>query len=407
MSLLDRVRTTRTTDASSRDPALWAPSIGSGMLAAAGSWLVLVLPALLVWVATAHTTVGWGDAVAIASAGWFLSHGSALAVGPASISVVPLGLWAIALVVTSRALGRLLDRTEAAAKGTTWPRLVQVRHLPGFALGYGALGAAAWLLTLAGPARPGPVGMVTVLAMPVLAALVCLVRRHITGRESPLVGDWLDRLPRWATRCIAPGLWGSALLLGLGTALVAVMLIARLSTVTGLYAALGAGVVGGLVLTLGQLVLLPNLAIWALAWLAGPGFSVSDGSAITVAGAHPGLMPMIPILGVLPTEGSWPRWLGLVLLLPVAAGALVAWRACASVARLSSWRTKLTVSAAGVAVSVAPVAVLAVLGTGAAGVERLRQVGPNPLALTAALLAELLLGALVYVAADQVRQRRR
>jgi hypothetical protein len=51
---------------------------------------------------------------------------------------------------------------------------------------------------------------------------------------------------------------------------------------------------------------LPNLAVWALAWLAGPGFQIADGSTITLAGAHPGLMPMIPVLGALPSDGHGP-----------------------------------------------------------------------------------------------------
>ena len=185
------------------------------------------------------------------------------------------------------------------------------------------------------------------------------------------------------------------------------MVVARFSTVSGLYAALGAGAFGGILLTLGQLLLLPNLSLWALAWVAGPGFSVSEGSAITLSGARPGLMPMVPVLGALPTEGTWSRWLGLVLLLPVAVGAVVAWRSCRGMARLSSWRSKLTISVASAAVSAGVMGGLTLLGSGAAGVERLRQVGPNPLAVTAALLAELLLGAVAYVAVDQLRLRRR
>ena len=71
-------------------------------------------------------------------------------------------------------------------------------------------------------------------------------------------------------------------------------------------------------------------------WIAGPGFGVADGSAITVSGGRPGLLPMIPLLGVLPMEGSWSRWLVLVLVLPVVVGFVVSRRACRSVARLAS-----------------------------------------------------------------------
>ena len=107
------------------------------------------------WVATAHTTVGWGDALGIASAGWFLGHGASVAVGELSLSLAPLGLWLLALLLTVRGARRLLDRTERSAPGTTWPRALVRQVVPGFVLGYAAAGLLAWLLTLAGPARPG------------------------------------------------------------------------------------------------------------------------------------------------------------------------------------------------------------------------------------------------------------
>jgi len=408
MSLLERVRPNRSSPSSGQplaEEGWWQPVL-SGAIAAAGSWLVLVLPALLVWATTPRSSVSWAQAVGVASAVWFLGHGDPLSVGATSVSVVPLGLWAIALAVTTRGVRRLLSRTEAAARGTTWPRLLARRHLPGFAVGYAGFAVAAWLLTLAGPARPRPVGVLVVLTVPVLATAGCLVRRHAAGEASPVVGDRLDRLPRWVARAIGPGVWGAAALLLLGTVLVAVMLVARMSTVTGLYAALAAGLLGGVALTLGQLLLLPNLSIWALGWIAGPGFSVAGGSAITLSGAHPGLLPMIPFLGALPPEGSWSRWLLLVLALPVAVGFLVSHRACRAVARLSSWRTKLVTSLASVAVSAVVIGALTLLSTGSAGVDRLRHVGPSPLALTAALLGELVLGALLHVGVDRVRQRR-
>jgi hypothetical protein len=408
MSLLDRVRPSRTSRAEGEalpDVPRWEPAL-TGALAAAGSWLVLVLPAVIVWLVTPRTTVAFGEAVGVASAVWFLGHGSPVSVGAMSISVVPLGLWALAVVVTTRGMGRMLTRTEAAARGTTWPSLLGRRHLPGFAAGYAGFALVALLLTLAGPARPGLLGVVVALTLPVVATAICLVRRHAAGEASPYVGDWLGRLPRWVERAIAPGVWGSATLLLLGTLLVAVMVVARISTVTGLYAALAAGLLGALALTLAQLLLLPNLAIWALAWVAGPGFSVADGSAITLSGARPGLLPMIPVLGALPSDGAWSRWLLLVLALPVAVGFGVSHRACGQIARLASWRTKLVTSLASVAVSAVVIAVLTALSTGSAGVDRLRFVGPDPLALAAALLGELVVGALLQVGVDQVRQRR-
>ena len=413
-SLRDRVRADSRPETGSDAEVLEAPSgldwwqaPAAGALAAAGSWLVLALPALVVWVATAHTTVGWGDALGIASAGWFLGHGASVAVGELSLSLAPLGLWLLALLLTVRGARRLLDRTERSAPGTTWPRALVRQVVPGFVLGYAAAGLLAWLLTLAGPARPGFAAVLVVLGIPVLALAWALLRRYVAGEECGVVGEWLDRLPRWLPRAVRPGVHGAAILLGLGTVLVVLMVAARWSTVSGLHAAVNAGLVGGVVLTAAQLLVLPNLAVFALAWLAGPGFQIADGSTITLAGAHPGLMPMIPVLGALPSDGAWSGWLILLLSVPVLAGGVIGWLACRSLARLSSWRTKLATALAAVVTSAAGLTVLAALGSGAVGVERLSAVGTRPLVFGAALLGLLVAGAALSVLSAQLLLRAR
>ncbi|HEY8308173.1 MAG TPA: DUF6350 family protein [Lapillicoccus sp.] len=385
----------------------WWQAPAAGALAAAGSWLVLALPALVVWVATAHTTVGWGDALGIASAGWFLGHGASVAVGELSLSLAPLGLWLLALLLTVRGARRLLDRTERTAPGTTWPRALVRQVVPGFVLGYAGAGLLAWLLTLAGPARPGFAAVLVVLGIPVLALAWALLRRYVADEECGVVGEWLDRLPRWLPRAVRPGVHGVAILLGLGTVLVVIMVAARWSTVSGLHAAVNAGLVGGVVLTAVQLLVLPNLALFALAWLAGPGFQIADGSTINLAGAHPGLMPMIPVLGALPSDGAWSGWLILLLFVPVIAGGLIGWLACRSLARLSSWRTKLATALAAVVTSAAGLTVLAALGSGAVGVDRLSAVGTRPLVFGAALLGLLVAGAALSVLSAQLLLRAR
>jgi len=413
-SLRDRVRADSRPETGSDDEVLEAPSgldwwqaPAAGVLAAAGSWLVLALPALVVWVATAHTTVGWGDALGIASAGWFLGHGASVAVGELSLSLAPLGLWLLALLLTVRGARRLLDRTERSAPGTTWPRALVRQVVPGFVLGYAAAGFLAWLLTLAGPARPGFAAVLVVLGIPVLALAWALLRRYVAGEECGVVGEWLDRLPRWLPRAVRPGVHGAAILLGLGTVLVVIMVAARWSTVSGLHAAVNAGLVGGVVLTAAQLLVLPNLAVFAFAWLAGPGFQIADGSTITLAGAHPGLMPMIPVLGALPSDGAWSGWLILLLSVPVLAGGVIGWLACRSLARLSSWRTKLATALAAVVTSAAGLTVLAALGSGAVGVDRLSAVGTRPLVFGAALLGLLVAGAALSVLSAQLLLRAR
>src|SRR4051812_10517134 len=410
-SLRDRVRLDRDDEPGSAGPppsaVEWWAAPAAGALGAAGSWLVLALPALVVWVATAHTTVGWGDALGIASSGWFLGHGVPAALGEVSLSLAPLGLWLLAVLLTVRGARRLLDRTERAAPGTTWRRTLTRRLVPRFLLGYAVAAFLGWLLTLAGPARPSIAGVLLVLGVPVLALAWVLLTRYVRGEECGVVGVALDRLPRWLPRAVRPGIHGAGVLVGLGAVLVVVMVVSRWSTVTGLHAAVNADVVGGVVLTGGQLLLLPTLAVWGLGWLAGPGFQIADGSAITLAGAHPGLMPMIPVLGALPSDGTWSAWLLLLVALPVLAGAAIGWLACRTLARLSSWRTKLACAATAASISAVAIAVLAALGSGAVGVDRLSDVGTRPLVLGAVLLGELVGGAAAFVLGTQLLLRLR
>ena len=150
-------------------------------------------------------------------------------------------------------------------------------------------------------------------------------------------------------RGLRPGVEGAAALLGVGVLVCVGFVVLRFGNVSTLQGELAPGVVGGVVLALAQLLVLPNLGLWAVSFLAGTGFSVVEGASATWTGSRTSLLPMVPVFGALPEPGAFPGWLPAVVLVPVAVGAFVGWRALRSVARLSTERTKLTV--AGVAVA--------------------------------------------------------
>lgn len=112
-------------------------------------------------------------------------------------------------------------------------------------------------------------------------------------------------------------------LVGMGALLLAVSLVVHGGQVVALYEAAHVDVLGATVLTLGQLAYLPTLVVWSLSFLAGPGFALGTGTSVTPAGTQLGVVPGIPVLGVLPSGAS--AWLLLLALLPVAAGALAGW----------------------------------------------------------------------------------
>jgi hypothetical protein len=185
-----------------------------------------------------------------------------------------------------------------------------------------------------------------------------------------------------------------------------VLLVLRFGEVRHLQAELAPGVVGGVALTLAQLAVLPNLALWAVSFVAGTGFSAVEGASATWTGSRTTLMPMVPAFGAVPQPGAFPGYLPLVALLPVAIGAFVAWRALRAVARLSTERTKLTVVGTAVVVAAGAVGLLDVLGGGSLGTQRLSDIGAPAGAMTLALLVELGLGAALVLVWDRWKLRR-
>jgi hypothetical protein len=177
----------------------------------------------------------------------------------------------------------------------------------------------------------------------------------------------------------------------------------HLARIGRLYDALDAGVVGAAVLSVAQLLVLPNLALWAVAWLAGPGFGIAQHSSITVTHSSPGLLPLVPVLGALPDPGPMPAPARLAVLVPVLLGALVAWRSVRAVTRLASWQSKARVTAMACLLCCLAVASLVWLSGGALGALLLRDVGADPLMVGLCLLGEMLVGAAAVVAVSQWR----
>jgi hypothetical protein len=139
---------------------------------------------------------------------------------------------------------------------------------------------------------------------------------------------------------------------------------------------------------------LGNGAIWALGFLAGPGFQVAVGATISPAAAHPGLMPLVPVLAALPDEADYPPLAFAALLVPVVAGVVIARWVDAELEFFGNGRARAGAVATAATIAVLAVSALAALGNGAMGVERLSAVGVPWAWFTGALLLEVVGGAL-------------
>lgn len=408
MTVTDLLRNARPSSSAATDPGPSEPPsgrrlLGQGALTALATLAVAWAIALIGWLATGQSTVGFLTVLGIGSDGWLLAHGGRIDVGQAHIAVTPLLAWAGIVLLIARQSRWLAE--SVGADGPRWrgwlPRDL-ARAFALFALGYAAVATLASLVTLSAPARPSPLWV----APSVLGTLALGVAVGLARAATPLL-ELPRPVPMTLVRALPVAGFGAAVLLGVGSVVVLGSVILRFGDVAHVSSELAPGFLGGLVLAGVQVMALPNLALWAVSFCAGSGFQVVAGQPITWSGAHSGLLPMIPALAALPAPGTFPWPVRVVVVVPVVVGAFIGRRAIASVARLSRTRTKAGVAAAAGVGAALLLGLVDLVAGGALGAYRLADMGAPALLMTAFLAVELTLGALCYVAVDALRLNRR
>ena len=91
-------------------------------------------------------------------------------------------------------------------------------------------------------------------------------------------------------------------LIGIGSIILSASLVYHFEVVVNLTKVVEPGVFGGLVLLLGQILYIPNIAISALSYVAGSGVSIGAGSLLSPFVHRIDEIPAIPILGALPSN---------------------------------------------------------------------------------------------------------
>lgn len=389
------------------------------------TWAIVLVPALIGWISAPESSLGWLPVAALASGLWFLGHGQTVGAAGLTVSVVPLLLLLAFVLVARRAVRRLVAAERPVARASEWDRVLLRRLVPGFLLGYAAVTVLVGLTSLAGTLRPGPAGVVGALLVPLVATALgtraegarhwasassSLARLPILSRVRGRLAEMLQvdtvERPAWLAAAWRAAWRGALVLLALGLLLAVGRIAVSLPAVTRLHGQYDLNVAAAAVLLAGELLLLGNFATWGAAFLAGPGFSVAVGSTISPAGAHPGLMPLVPVLGALPREANYPPALFLVVLLPVAVGALVGWWVDRRRRDEAGAGERLGAAAASGVIAVALVGLVTALANGSVGADRLRSVGPTVGPMVGALLLEVLGGAAVCVCYRVWRARR-
>jgi len=350
---------------------------------------------LVAWVADARPGTDGADAVRAAADAWLLAHGGGLSLPTGRIRAVPLGLTLLAGIVLHRAGASLARKIEPRDLRTAG-RAVAALAVP-YALAAAAVARIAATDTVSSSAPAAGAG-----------ALLLAVGAAGQGvlRAAGLTGALRRRLPDWLPATGRAALTSVGALLTAGLAVVLASLLVHAGRVGDLTGALRPGIVGGVVLLLGCLALLPNAAVWAVAYAAGPGFAVGAGTGVSPFGATLGPVPAFPLLAALPGDGAPAPAVRAVLLLPVLAGVLAGWQLArrlppATGGRpaddLGRWRAAMSGRVArsagfglvGGVSGAAVLAVLAALSGGALGPGYLAAVGPSAWRVFLALAVEL------------------
>ncbi len=112
-----------------------------------------------------------------------------------------------------------------------------------------------------------------------------------------------------------------ALLAAAGAVLAGGSLAGHLGQFKAATSALAPGPTGAALLLLAQAAYLPNAIIWAVAYMAGPGFAVGAGTVVAPTGSALGPLPAFPMLAALPTGArSAGSLLIIVMAVPFLAG---------------------------------------------------------------------------------------
>lgn len=408
---------------------LWLQGALESAQAAVISALVVVAPIVMVWATAGFQHDGFDVLARLAGQAWLLIHGVPLLLDTAgagsaaqpesgTLSLIPLGLALIPFLLAWRAGRRLArasytDQLWQALLGS-WLAYAGFGIATGFVCRTADVGISLWAAAFI-PLVPFGLGMV-------------VGARREAGSWSRLIGvdavAWLARTSqhsRWAGSYLGSAIKaGSVALmasLAMSAALLAVDLFIHWNLVVAVYEGLDAGAMGGGVLTIVQLGFLPNLVVFALAWISGAGFALGVGSLAGPLGTAVGPLPSVPVFAALPAGSLDFGFVALVV--PALAGALAGWwflregenhfDEWLSIKIRARWFTAAasTLVLGAVIGSVAGLlaAGLAWLAGGSAGIGRLTEIGPDPLRTALFVAAEVGIGVVIGYAAGPWLER--
>lgn len=363
-------------DARHRRPLVLVAVLG-GVAAALATLVVCLALGVVGWFladAGAHGTPR--DGLRVGALGWLLAHGSGLHVNGVAVTVVPLGLTALAAWSVWRVGHRVGD--SVSGHGPDAERIADGERdwtVPVAALSFTAGYAAVGVVTLHLAATPETAPSLSRVLL--WSLLLCLT----LGLAAIAIGSgraaiWAALLPPSARAAGATCLRVLGAYLAVAAVAFAAALVVDFGTAVNVMSRLHTGAGDAAVYTALTATVVPNAALFSASYLLGPGFAVGAGTLVSPTLVQIGALPMFPLLAALPDNGPTPVWTAyLVALAPVVA-ALAAARSQRRNPTLRWEEGALRGCAGGVSAGVL-LGLLAAVSGGAVGPGRMRVVGPD------------------------------
>ncbi|MBE1460044.1 hypothetical protein H4W79_004258 [Nocardiopsis terrae] len=366
---------------------------GIAAASAAGIGLAVIVTLTMIgWVAAPHDTFGEdiADLLRGAVLAWLVGHHVSFSIAEGQISLLPLGLVLLPGLVLYR-FGHWLARNCEIGR---------LRHVYRAALAIaGPYAAIAGTLALLARTDEVVPSMPRALLMGFVIAFLAGglgVLRQLMREKGVAVQDLLDLMPARSRSLLVGMLVSTGVLLAGGLVLFLVALAVSLPEAIDATRVLAPGVVGGALLLIVQLAYLPNAVVFAVCYALGPGFAMGGGTEVAPTGVSVGALPSLPMLAALPENGAAPALSLAALAVPFAAGAIGGVLTQRSAPDVVSEAAPLWGFVCGVTTGML-CAALAGLAGGSLGAQRLTEMGPS--AWQVGLVAALEVGVAAAVAA--------
>ena len=270
-------------------PQGWARAVLSGIEAALLGWALVVVPTLIAYAAVASNqwlvSTTWEDAFHFASDLWGAALGAQVVSGEVFYRAVPL-LFVLVLIGLTKLL---------LLQGRRFPAAAQWMAVPGFAV-------TALLLA-------GGIGThVRVLGAFPLAIAIPLIAAAWEVALAPHSLELRLEMPRWLSSGVRIGWRASWVLAAYGGLFLLISVTQSWSRIRGIHELLlPTSTIDSTMITLAQVLFIPNAIVWALSWLAGPGFFMGSDALHSPASAPTMPIPAIPLFGATPVSapGTW------------------------------------------------------------------------------------------------------